>query len=251
MRDLGKIGFGILMFFVVATGSASAACSNSNANGSYGYTVRGFSGPNSPVANVGLFTADGAGHITGGKSTASYSGHIQTATFTGTYSIASDCTGTVTTTDSNSNTNHYFIALAGTKLTAIDLIGSDTGLTVSGNAQPQGVGVCGLTGKAQAFAERLNGFAGSVIEALAGKLTTDGKGNITDGVQAASADGKTYKPAHLTGTYTANSDCTGTAQVTYRGATSNYNYVTVDAGTQYLVIETDPHTTVAGALSEQ
>lgn len=251
MRDLGKIGLGILMFFVVATGSASAACSNSNANGIYGYTVRGFSGPNSPVASVGLFTADGAGHITAGKSTASYSGSTQTATFTGTYSIAADCTGTVTTTDSNSNTNHYFVALAGTKLTAIDLVGADTGLTVSGNAQPQGVGVCGLTGKDAAFAERLNGYAGSVIETLAGKVTTDGKGNITNGYLAASADGKTFKPSHATGTYTANSDCTGTAQVTYRNATTNYNYVTVDAGRQYLVIETDAHTTVAGALSEQ
>jgi hypothetical protein len=251
MHHLGKIGLGILAFFVLATGSASAACSNSSASGVYGYSVHGFGGPSTPVATVGLFTADGAGNITAGKTTASINGQITTATFTGTYSIASDCTGTVTTTDSNSNTNHYFVVLSGTKLGAIDLIGADTGATVSGSAHSQGVGVCGLTGKAADFAEHLTGYAGSVLEAVVGKLSTDGNGNIINGIDALSADGKIIKPSRVSGTYTANSDCTGTAHITYRGTTYNYNYVTVDASKQYLVIETDDKTTIAGTLAKQ
>jgi hypothetical protein len=251
MRDLGKIGLGILLFFALATGSASASCSNSSANGVYGYTVRGFGGPSTPVATVGLFTADGAGNITSGKTTASINGTVTTATFTGSYSIAADCTGTVTTTDSNSNTNHYFVVLSGTKLGAIDLIGADPGATVSGSAHSQGVGVCGLTGKAEAFAEHLTGYAGSVLEAVVGKLSTDGNGNIINGIEALSADGKIIKPTRVSGTYTENSDCTGTAQINYRGTTYNYNYVTVDGNKQYLVIETDAHTTIAGTLARQ
>jgi hypothetical protein len=251
MRGLGKIGLGILMFFVVATGSASAACSNSSVNGAYGFSVHGFSGPNSPVAVVGLFTADGAGNISSGKSTASNKGNIATATLTGTYSIAKDCTGTVTTTDSNNVTNHYYVVLSGSTLAAVDFIATDAGLTASGGARLQGVGVCGLTGKTQAFAEHLTGYAAGEPVAAVGRVGTDGKGNITYGHQATSDAGKNFKPTPITGTYTANSDCTGTAQIKYRNGTMNYSYVAVDAGKEYLVIETDATTTVAGTLAQQ
>jgi hypothetical protein len=251
MRDLSKIGLGTLMVFVVATGSASAACGNSNANGVYGFTIRGFAGPSTPVATVGLFTTDGAGNITSGKSTVSYDGTIESTTFTGTYSIAANCTGTVTTNGPNNVTNHYFAVLSGSKQDVIDLVGTDTGLTVSGSARPQGVGVCGFTGKAAAYAEHLTGYPGSAIEAVVGKLSTNGSGAISDGIVASSADGKTYKPTRVSGTYTASSDCTGTAQVTYRGTAYNYNYVSVGSGMQYLVIETDPKTTVAGTLTKE
>ena len=47
-------------------------------------------------AAVGQFTADGKGNITSGTQTVSQGGLIETGTFTGTYSLAKNCTGSVT-----------------------------------------------------------------------------------------------------------------------------------------------------------
>ena len=252
MRNFGKIGLGILVSLIAATGSASASCSNSNLNGAYGFIVRGPADPsNNPVATVGLFTADGSGHLSSGSFTQSNNGTVATATFTGTYNIdAGNCTGALTTTDSNSVTRHYYVVLTGAKKDTMDLIETDSGLTVSGSARPQGVGICGLTGKSAVFAEHLNGMAGGETpEAVVGRLGIDGNGNISGGVDELSAGGTAFPRAHTTGTYTANSNCTGTAAISLNNATYNFNYVLVDAGRQYLVIETDINTTIAGSFT--
>jgi hypothetical protein len=222
-------------------------------DGAYGFAVGGTSNPSgNALATVGLFTADGAGNIGFGKVTQSNAGAITTATFTGTYSINTDCTGTVTTTDSASNTRHYFVVLSGAKKDTLDMVGTDAGLTASGGAHQQGVGVCGPTGKAAGFAEHVEGLAGTIPEAVVGKVGTDGNGNITFGVAVLDLDGTPSKPIHhLSGTYTANSDCIGTAQIAFGGATYNFSYVSVDAGKQYPTIETDANTTVADTLARQ
>jgi hypothetical protein len=252
MRGLGKIGLGILMFLAIATGTASATCSNSNVNGAYGFAVRGVSDPSgNPLATVGLFTADGTGNVGFGKVTQSNTGAVTTATFTGTYNISADCIGTLTTTDSNSITRHYFVVLSGMKADVVDLTETDAGLTMSGAAHPQGVGICGLTGKRTPFAEHVTGVAGAVPEAIAGRVGTDGNGNITFGFAVSNLGGANHKLSKVSGTYTANSDCTGSVQTTFGGATYNFNYVSVDGGRQYLMIETDANTTVAGTLALQ
>jgi hypothetical protein len=246
MRELGKIGFGVLMFLAVATGSASASCSASNLDGTYGFSVRDSS---HPLANVGTFTADGAGNITSGQITQSNNGAFSSVTFSGTYAIRSDCTGSITTTDSVSNSRNYFVVLGGAKNGAVSLLENASGVIASGDARAQGVGVCGLTGKAHAFTVRLTGLAGANGEDIIGRFTTDGNGNITLGVAALGLGSTFTKPSRISGTYTANSNCAGTLQMSFGGATYNFDFTPVDADRQFILIETDANTIVAGTLA--
>ena len=80
-------------------------------------------------------------------------------------------------------------------------------------------------------------------------MTLDGKGNIT-GSGTFVVNG-TFSSGTITGTYTENSDCLGTAQITPQGlSTMNLNTVVVDGGKEWLVIETDSNTVVSGNLQQ-
>jgi hypothetical protein len=59
-----------------------------------------------PIAVVGTFTFDGAGKITGATVT-SQNGNIGQGTQTGTYTVNSDCTGTIIVQGSGGHASHY------------------------------------------------------------------------------------------------------------------------------------------------
>ena len=69
-------------------------CSNGSVAGKYGYTTTGTRLGIGPVAGVGIFTLDRNGNVLGGKQTVSFNGTIADETYTGTYTVNSDCTGT-------------------------------------------------------------------------------------------------------------------------------------------------------------
>jgi hypothetical protein len=164
--------------------------------------------------------------------------------------IGSSCTGTLTTTDSNSVVRHYFVVLSGIKRAALKIVDTDNGLTLSGDARAQGVGICGFTGKGSAYAENLSGFVGSVPEAIVGRVGTNGSGTISFGFNARALGG-VVNTNPISGSYTVNSNCTGTAQIVFGIKSYNFTYVAVDAGKQYILLETDANTTVAGALTTE
>jgi len=72
------------------------ACSNRSVAGTYGYTTTGTRLGIGPVAGVGIFTLDRNGNVLSGKQTVSFNGVIADETYTGTYTVNSDCTGTGT-----------------------------------------------------------------------------------------------------------------------------------------------------------
>jgi hypothetical protein len=80
-------------------------------------------------------------------------------------------------------------------------------------------------------------FAGPFAEA--GRQTFDGKGN-TDGSATLSANGN-IQAVTITGTYTVNSDCTGTMtlKVSPLGLVANLNFVIDDDGAELRAIVTD------------
>jgi hypothetical protein len=84
-------------------------CSNNSLKGTYGFSCEG-TGGGLPIAAVGVLTADGDGSISGVE-TLSVNGEITTGvTFTGTYTVNADCTGSlVTTTPDDSVTDHDFV----------------------------------------------------------------------------------------------------------------------------------------------
>lgn len=106
-----KVGLASAILSVVLTASAfirhasivpqayaeeSHACTDHTLVGRYGFTGQGFFGASAQAAaDVGIFVSDGQGNISSGSDTLSSGGQVISRTFTGTYSVNSDCTGTV------------------------------------------------------------------------------------------------------------------------------------------------------------
>ena len=62
--------------------------------GNYAFTDNGTVIGVGPRTAVGVFTLDGAGNLINGVATSSLNGSIAQETFSGTYTVNSDCTGT-------------------------------------------------------------------------------------------------------------------------------------------------------------
>ena len=103
MRHIATIIAFAALSLVFGTPYAQACdCSNALLKGSYGYTGTGallaaYVGPTDagPFAEVGRQTFDGKGH-TDAIATLSANGDISQVTVEGTYTVKSDCTGTMT-----------------------------------------------------------------------------------------------------------------------------------------------------------
>src|SRR5262249_20220121 len=78
---------------------AQSGCTRASFQGAFGYTFTGLSGINAlPFAAVGRLVADGQGNVSGSE-TQSDNGEISRRTYTGTYKVNSDCTGSEVTND--------------------------------------------------------------------------------------------------------------------------------------------------------
>jgi len=86
-----------LVLSMAATAQAeSSACSLARAAGTYGFTDNGTVVGVGPRIAVGIFTLDAAGNVKNGKATSSLNGSVTGETFSGTYTVNPDCTGTIT-----------------------------------------------------------------------------------------------------------------------------------------------------------
>ena len=84
----------------------------------------------------------------------------------------------------------------------------------------------------------------------AGQLTFDGEGKLV-GTETDSTNGQ-ISSVTITGTYTVNVDCTGTATlVNSNGRTDHVNIVLVDNGRQFAFVDTDPGVVLAGTDTKQ
>ncbi len=90
---------------VAAKAEADEKCSNASLQGSFGVASTGTIVGVGPLAAVGVVTFDGEGnHV--GFDTISFNGAISRMTFTGTYKVNSDCTGSDTETFKGGPTIH-------------------------------------------------------------------------------------------------------------------------------------------------
>jgi len=235
-----KFCFATLVFAImIAVGPASAICSNATVNGVWGFQVGSL---------VGQFTADGKGNIPSGSGTLSNNGVIETGTFTGTYSVSKNCTGSLTINFTGGGSVTANIVLDdGHK--GFQIIDTTSGVA-GGFGLDQGVVTCGLTGKKATFAANLSGkIPNTGPIAYVAQVILDGKGNVS-GSGTFDVNG-TIVTASIKGTYTEDSDCTGTAQITPSGSsTLNFNFVVVDIGKEILLIETDANTIVVGSMQQ-
>ncbi len=236
-----KFCFATLVFVIVtAVGSASAICSNATLTGVWGYQVG---------AAVGHFTADGTGNVTNGFQTVNQNGVIGTQAFTGTYSVAKNCTGSFIANfmGGGSATANFVVDAANKGLQIIDTI---SGLVAGGFGLAQGAAICGLTGKKATFAANLFGkipTKGPI--AYVAQVILDGHG-IVSGSGTFDVNGTIFT-ATINGTYTENSDCTGTLQFTPSGSsTLHFNFIVANIGKEILLIETDANSLVVGSMQQ-
>src|SRR5215472_16860190 len=228
-----------VLLFAVAIAVPASACSDATMNGVVGFLVG---------AAVGQFTADGAGHISAGSQTVSNKGVISKQTFTGTYSVAANCTGKLTLnfTGGGMATANFVIDNVGKGAQIID---SGSGTLASGFSLAQGVVTCGLTGQKQTFAANLIGGKSGVHVAYVAQVILNGKGGVS-GSGTFNVNGA-ITAATITGTYTETSHCLGTMKITPSGlGAMNFNFVVVAAGDEILLLETDANTVVAGYMQQ-
>ena len=74
---------------------AWASCSNASLRGSYGFERHGFNPGVGHVGGIGVVTFDGNGNLSGVQTNVTETTGINRNTFTGTYDVNPDCTGSV------------------------------------------------------------------------------------------------------------------------------------------------------------
>jgi hypothetical protein len=84
--------------------------------------------------------------------------------------------------------------------------------------------------------------------AYAGLVTYDGKGGVTE-VITLSANGVVTRNFKESGTYTTNSDCTGSEVDTGGGTTQHYDEFLRPDGNQFAFVQTDQGIVSAGTLT--
>jgi hypothetical protein len=234
--------FVVLVFAtLVAVGSASATCSKATVTGVWGYLVG---------TAVGQFTTDGNGHITAGSQTVSQNGTIVTQTYTGTYSVANNCTGSLTLNFTGGGTATANIVLDQMNKGA-QIIDTTSGLNASGLGAAEGTVTCGLTGKKATYAANLLGKfpgTGTKVDYVV-QVILDGDGDLS-GSGTFDVGGTITSLPSVSGTYTESSNCTGTLQLIAGRSTLNFNFVVVAAGKEIFMIETDSGTAVGGFMQQ-
>jgi hypothetical protein len=234
-----KISSAVLLFAVaVAVPEASAACSDANLTGVWGFQVG---------TAVGQFKADGHGKLTGSV-TINQNGTILMQSFTGTYSVKTNCTGNLTTMSSGGTAHFYLVLDEGKK--GFQIIDTDAGGTAEGIGVAQGVVTCGLTGIKHTFAAEL---LGKIINtggiAYVAQMILDGNGNVS-GSGIFDVAGTTVMSS-FKGLYTEDSVCSGTIQIMpSKFNTLNFYFVVVNSGKEILLLDTDSNAQVAGNMQQ-
>jgi hypothetical protein len=237
---LQKLCFAVaVLATMIAIGATCAACTNASVTGVWGFQIG---------TSVGQFKADGAGNITAGSATINQNGTVITVSFTGTYSVAGNCTGKLTLNVIGGGTiTANFVLDSANK--GAQIIDTTPGVVAEGPAAAEGLVSCGLTGKKVTFAALLLGkiIGGSNIAYVA-QVTLDGKGNVS-GNGTFDVGGTFLVAKTITGTYTESANCTGTIQMTPKGSsTLNFAFVVVNAGKELLLVDTDSNASVAGYM---
>jgi hypothetical protein len=236
-------GMIVLASFGLSSAAWAATCSNASLSGTYGFLHDGTDSNGAPTsAAVTQITFDSTTGTFTGEQTASHDGVIVTEPVTGTYTIASSCTGTGTPTEGSP----FSIVVTSTGFLALHLF-------AEGFAVKQGPPTCTNAGVKGRFGFETTGvFLATGAVAFIGelKLTVNPSGEgVISGRVASSEDGTflTFEP--VTGSYKVGADCRGRATITPKGLPEmHFHLVVVNGGNEMLAVETDANTVVSGTL---
>ena len=235
-------------------------CSTSMVNGTYYYILAGTvssGGADVPYAELGELLANGSGGVSG-NSFANLNGHTTTYTLTGTYTVQSSCTGSISLavgsqTQASRSLTFQVINNAQSMIVAIsnagEIVTGKAYRTTSGSGSLQ----CSNGSLSGTYAYVLTGVAGvsggSYVYSDTGQVAADGNGNLTS--TSIANLGGTFSNISGTGTYSVTKQCSGMATITTQPGTSNYVFAVVEDGQMVLFLETDTGTTVGGTGQPQ
>jgi hypothetical protein len=248
-----RIALTIVIGSFALSSAAWATCSNASVTGIYGYLGGGIDSNGTPTASVAQLTFDPSKGTFTGAGPSSHDGVIETASVSGTYAVASNCTATGTSTTEGGK-SHAFSAVV-TSTGGVKEVDAHTGATTGGYALAKGSPTCTNAGVKGSFGLEATGVFLAGAPATAGPVHFIGELALTDGVIsgeiAGSEDGAifTFAEEPVKGSYTVSTNCTGTATITPEGKSAlNFSFVVVNGGNELLAIETDEHTVVSGTL---
>ena len=240
----------VLSIFALSSAVWAATCSNASLSGTYGFLHDGTDSNGAPAtAAVTQITFDSPTGTFTGEQPASHDGVIATESVTGMYTVASNCTGTGTPAGGIP----FSIVVTSTGFLAVHPFSE-------GFAVKQGSPTCTKATVMGSFGFETTGvfLAGAPATgwvAFIGelKLTVNPSGEgVISGHVAGSEGDMTLTFAPVTGSYTVDKDCRGTATITPKGRSEmHFSLVVVDGGKEMLAIETDADTVVSGTLQRQ
>jgi hypothetical protein len=240
----------VLATFALSSAAWAANCSNASLSGTYGFLHAGTDSNGAPAsAAVTQLTFDPTTGTFAGENTASHDGVIVTAPVTGTYEVASNCTGT----GNPAGASPFSLVVTSTGFLALHIFSE-------GFAVRQGSPTCTNAGVKGNFGFETTGLfvAGAPTTGWVGfigelklRVNPSGEGVISGHI--AGAEGSmTLAEEPVTGSYTVDTDCKGTATITPKGQPEmHFSFVVVDCGKELLAIETDADTIVSGTLAKR
>jgi hypothetical protein len=157
--------------------------STSSFQGHFAFSMSGrvLSGPSSGAFfRAGSFTADGAGHLSGGLEDVNPAACVTTNpfSFVGNYTIGSDGRGTMQFMDGCTPATFSFVLVNSNQL---QIIGFDTNGTATGQANLQDISTFHASDFFGTFVFDFAGLHGSSALSQIGEFTSDGAGHITGG----------------------------------------------------------------------
>jgi hypothetical protein len=236
MSKLKVLFLGSAMFLWLAGSSSMAlTCSKATLNGGYGALVSGVTA-GVTIASGGLVIADGKGNLSG-LWNANANGSVETnVAFTGKYTVSANCTGTAELIFST-GTAHFNIVVNGAN--GWNWIETDNDTVQAGYALSVGTATCS---EAQikgiwSWLQMSSYLVGSGPGASLNMNTFNGTGDVTATDLTGSANGTISTGLSGKGTYTVNSDCTGTITVNVKNLGSASDaFVVVNNGQEILSV---------------
>ena len=246
-----------LILSTVSLQAQTPACTNAVFKGTYFFLVNGSVVPgnqNLPYGSLGKLISDGQGTVAGSAVT-TVNGVPSTFTITGTYSIASNCSGTGTFTATSSSISPTTVAV---NVQIVDngqsavFAYSTSGQVIAGHGYQvttTGTPACTNASINGSYGYLFSGLLGGAPYAEEGQVTSNGAGVLSASSVVNISGSLTAVPAH--GTYTMASDCSGTAQLINQFGTHNFSFAVVEDGHLAVFSETDTGAVISGTASSQ
>ena len=261
----------VVFLFVGLVPGASGTCVNPNSilNATYGWEGHALEGADNtkvpkigdlvPLVQVGHLTFDGNGNFSGGHDT-NHGGVLGPHVDSGTYNVNSDCTtGTISFATGVGLKMNIVITSGGQE---IKYVAANTGFVNAGTLRLAAETPCSastLSGNSYGYAtDGLVGAGGSnsfpriggfVPFADAGQISFGADGSIS-GVDNASFGGVVMPGQPVAGTYSVNSDCTGTTTMTIAGVDNSWHFVILQDAGQIIFVATPTGFVWAGTLTK-